>query len=193
MSGTASALQLPHEGDLAQTSDLETPKATDNYAPSSDTQQRSESKATGQTTNGDADMQYGSQTEVVDLSASGSRDDQSHDSSRDMGDMNEIRSPQPTSLAQIMSTNKFSLTTPPSSPGGGYPPALQLEYSSSAPMPQTTKPHTVQSGDPDVPSHLYKRLPSHFLHKEEGSEELVPDYMRMILLCTSPRTNLGNR
>lgn len=180
MSGTASALQLPNEGDLAQTSDLSTPKGTDTRL-LSDSQHPSEPTfiPTDRAANGSSDMQYGSQAEVVDLTASDSRD-----SSRELG---EIRSPQPTSLAQIMSTNKFSLTTPPSSPGASYPPALQLEYSSSAPMPQTTKPHTVQSGDPDVPSHLYKRLPSHFLHKEEGSDELVPDYMRMILLCRSTR------
>ena len=173
MSGTASALQFPNEGDLAQTSDLSTPKGTDTRQP-----QRPSGPIpipSNKTANGESDMQYGSQTQVVDLTASDIQD-----SSRDLG---EMRSPQPTSLAQIMSTNKFSLTTPPSSPGASYPPALQLEYSSSAPMPQTPKPHTVQFGDPDVPSHLYTRLPSHFLHKEEGSDELVPDYMRMILLC----------
>lgn len=171
-----------------QTSDISTPKAKDTPLPSDTQHQSGQTFTPTDNANGDSDMQYGahtSHTEVVDLSASDSRD-----SSRDMG---EIRSPQPTSLAQIMSSNKFSLTTPPSSPGGGYPPALQLEYSSSAPMPQTTKPHTIQSGDPDVPSHLYKRLPSHFLHKEEGSDELVPDYMRMILLCKCFAMHVNNR
>ncbi|KAJ9104307.1 hypothetical protein QFC20_004589 [Naganishia adeliensis] len=174
MSGTASALQLPNEGDLVQTSDLSTPKANDITLP--DTHANGNSMANPDS----ARMMANGQHDVIDISASHSQD------------MGEIRSPQPTSLAQIMTSTSFTLTTPPSSPGISYPPPLQLEYSSSAPMPETPKVHTVANGDPDVPSHLYKRLPQHFLHKEEGSDELVPDYMRMILLSKvySPPLNL---
>lgn len=156
MSGTASALQIPNEGDRAQTSDLSTPKATD---------------AANMTSHDSATVMPDAQRNGVDSSTSRSQD------------AGETRSPQPTSLEQIMTSNTYSRTTPPSSPGTSYPPPLQLEYSSSAPMPQTSKEHTVALGDPEVPSHLYTRLPKHFLHKEEGSDELVPDYMRMILLC----------
>lgn len=165
MSGTASALQLPNEGDLVQTSDLSTPKANDITLP--DTHVNGNSMVNPDSARTMANGQH----DVIDISASHSQD------------MGEIRSPQPTSLAQIMTSTSFTLTTPPSSPGMSYPPPLQLEYSSSAPMPETPKVHTVANGDPDVPSHLYERLPQHFLHKEEGSDELVPDYMRMILLC----------
>jgi threonine dehydratase len=173
MSGTASALQLPNEGDLAQTSDLSTPKAMETTLP--DTHANGNSMGNQDSARTMANGQH----DVVDISASHSQD------------MGEIRSPQPTSLAQIMTSNSFTLTTPPSSPGMSYPPPLQLEYSSSAPMPDMPKMHTVANGDPDVPSHLYKRLPQHFLHKEEGSDQLVPDYMRMILLCEYREYTVG--
>jgi hypothetical protein len=35
-----------------------------------------------------------------------------------------------------------------------------------------------------VPSHLYKDLPKHLLIKNENGD-LVPDYLKMILLCKS--------
>lgn len=153
MSTTASALQLPNEGDRVQMNGLSNSNGTHNQH---DEQERDSARA-------DKMGQHG----IIDISTS-----------QDI----PVQSPQPNSLASLMTSN-FTLSTPPASPGAAYPPPLQLEYSSSAPMPQTQRTHTVQSGDPAVPSHLYERLPKHFLHREEGSEDLVPDYMRMILLC----------
>ena len=153
MSTTASALQLPDEADRVQMNGLAKPNGSNTQ---NDDEGRDSARA-------EKMGQHG----VIDISTS-----------QDI----PVQSPQPNSLATLMTSN-FTLTTPPASPGTAYPPPLQLEYSSSAPMPQTQRTHTVQSGDPAVPSHLYERLPKHFLHKEEGSEELVPDYMRMILLC----------
>lgn len=89
-------------------------------------------------------------------------------------------------------------------------PSGQLEYSSSAPLatnghtdslPSSTKTnghlanasnhsqleaeqeknYTLLEDQPDVPSHLYSRLPTHFLTKDDQGRE-VPDYLRMILL-----------
>lgn len=162
MSTTASALQVPNEGDRVQMNGLSNSNGTRKQH---DEQERDSARA-------DKMGQHG----IIDISTS-----------QDI----PVQSPQPNSLASLMTSN-FTLSTPPASPGAAYPPPLQLEYSSSAPMPQTQRTHTVQSGDPAVPSHLYERLPKHFLHREEGSEDLVPDYMRMILLSKvySPPLNL---
>jgi pentafunctional AROM polypeptide len=64
-----------------------------------------------------------------------------------------------------------------------FPPAAQIEYSSSAPMPTQTASHTVNGDDPEVPTHLYQRLPKHLLISQGNNKEPTPDYLRMILLC----------
>lgn len=93
-----------------------------------------------------------------------------------------------------------------SPPAAGSGPSTMLEYSSSAPLatsgssngllpssnghhqndhlagkPSSAGKYTIRHEDPEIPSHLYSRLPSHFLIKNEQGQ-LVPDYMRMILL-----------
>jgi pentafunctional AROM polypeptide len=66
---------------------------------------------------------------------------------------------------------------------GSFPPAAQIEYSSSAPMPTQSATHTVNGNDPEVPTHLYSRLPAHMLLPGVNGQDPTPDYMRMILLC----------
>nr|ODN92633.1 threonine ammonia-lyase, biosynthetic [Cryptococcus depauperatus CBS 7841] len=51
------------------------------------------------------------------------------------------------------------------------------EYSSAAPMPSLPAGHK----DEVVPSHLYEKLPAHFLLQDENGNQ-VPDYLRMILM-----------
>jgi threonine dehydratase len=53
-----------------------------------------------------------------------------------------------------------------------------IEYASSAPVPSSSKHAQDGTEDEDIPTHLYSKLPAHYL--ENG----VPDYLRMILMCT---------
>jgi len=69
------------------------------------------------------------------------------------------------------------------SPMTSFPPAAQIEYSSSAPMPTQSASHTVSGNDPEVPTHLYQNLPKHLLVDHGDGKEPTPDYLRMILLC----------
>ena len=68
-------------------------------------------------------------------------------------------------------------------PMTSFPPAAQIEYSSSAPMPTQSASHTVSGNDPEVPTHLYQNLPKHLLVDHGDGKEPTPDYLRMILLC----------
>jgi threonine dehydratase len=65
---------------------------------------------------------------------------------------------------------------------------VTIEYASSAPLPASSSKHA-QDGTEDeaVPDHLYAKLPRHYLESSPRGD--VPDYLRMILMCTSsPRS-----
>lgn len=63
-----------------------------------------------------------------------------------------------------------------------YPSAAQIEYSSSAPMPTQSATHTVNGDDPEVPTHLYERLPKSLMVPGVDGKDATPDYVKMILL-----------
>jgi hypothetical protein len=85
--------------------------------------------------------------------------------------------PNGTSYTQSGVNVAHRISTSPSSGG-------MIEYSSSAPFPPSSSKHA-QNGEEDepIPYHLYDGLPSHMM--EKGPNGIVPDYLRLILMCTS--------
>lgn len=63
------------------------------------------------------------------------------------------------------------------------PNSSTLEYASSAPLAASSSKHA-QDGTEDeaIPDHLYSKLPKHYLEASPRGD--VPNYLRMILMCT---------